>query len=339
MKRLISLILSMLCFFALFGCAERNNASSSSTPPVSQEIDASSISLSKTSITLTVGEKTNIIATVRPNNTTNKKVTWSSTNSNVAECINGEIYALAEGSCLIKATTTNGITAVCNVQVEKAPVYAESVKFPQSTYCLNIGEEVSPILEISPELLNSYKGTISFSNNNIASATYSNDSNAQLNIVGLCEGETTITITLDGGKQASAKVIVLDCSKYVKINLPSTPHTVSYFNNASNNIYSTARIDSTQIAFSYPVENTILVTIVIKGTKTYDKYGSSSSSNQVKYGIVLYKENKVFCERTSNYTGEICVGETFTHSYKFAVSLDSNKTMREFTINFENHGI
>ena len=343
MKRLISLIiLCVMCFCCLFGCAGNDNTS---VPSVSQEVAVSSISLSKTSITMVVGDKTAISATIKPSNATNKKITWSSTNSNVADYINGEIYALGEGSCIIKATTTNGITGVCNVKVEKAPVYAESVVFPENTYYLNIGQECSPKLQISPQALDSYKGTISFSKNNIVSATYSNDNKAQLTIVGLSEGETIITVTLDGGEKASAKVVVIDCSKYVKINVPNTPLTVSRIYRRRDYSYtieiytyetqSSARIDSINIYYTYYDKNTIRVDVEINGTKTYDVEGGSAT--KISYYMALFKENNVLCVRENLSNFYIAVGETFTNSYTFAVSLDDDMTAREFTLEFSDY--
>ena len=341
MKKLMCLIIvSIMCFCCLFGCNDSDISSMPQTPqtpqppPVSQEIDVSSISLSKTSITMTVGDKTPISVTVNPSNATNKNIIWNSSNTTIAEYINGEIYALGEGTCIIKATSTNGITAVCNVKVEKALVYADSVTFPNDTYYLNIGQEISQKLQISPQELDSYKGTISFSNNNIVSATYSNDNNAQLKIVGLSEGETIITVTLEGGKQAKAKIVVLDCSKYVKLNLPETPKTVSYACITSSYYYytySSVRIDSINISYTYYNKNTILVNVEINGTKTYDQNGSTGTK-VIYYDIVLSKENNVFCERVEKSKYNIAVGETFTHSYSFAATLDNNMTVREFTL-------
>lgn len=337
MKKLISLIiLCVMCVCCLFGCNGGDKPSTQSTPPASQEIAVSSISISKTSTTMTIGDRLAIYATVYPSNATNKNLTWSSTNSSVAEYINGEIYALGEGTCLIKATSNNGITSMCNVKVEKAPVYANSATFPDDIYYLNIGQEVSPKLQISPQELDSYKGKISLSNKNIVSATYSNDNNVQVKIVGLSEGETIITVTLDGGKQAQAKIVVVDCSKYVKLNLPETPKTVSDVT-SSNRILTSSRIDNIDVSYAFSSESIIVATVVIKGTKTYDVDGNSSSDKGIWYDIVLYKENGVFCQRVSKFAIPLAVGETFTNSYVFSLTLDSNKTVREFTLDIVNN--
>ena len=360
MNKIISLIIaSILCFCCLFGCSENDNSANSQpitpdnstnnsttdTPvdsPSSQEVPVSSITMSKHSITMTVGDTTEITVSITPNNATNKNITWSSTNGNVAEYINGKIYALGEGSCIIKATTVNGIVDICNVTVKKAPVYAQTVSFGEDTYYLSIGQKISTSLSVKPTKLDSYNGKITFSKNNIATATYSNDSYNRVSIIGVAEGETTITVTLDGGKQATAKIVVSNASNYVKINLPSLPKTVSYIHDRSysneDHIYSSVRIDSIKISYIYHDKNTIYATLTINGTKSYDEDGNAGSTG-INYDIALYKENGVFCDRTTQTEIAIYVGEKFTDSYTFAIALDNNKTIRKFTIEILDHVI
>jgi len=81
-------------------------------------IAVSSVSLSDSTATISIGSTKTITASVSPSNATNKAVTWSTNNSNVATVSNGVITAIAEGSTTITVTTSDGgYTASCAVTV------------------------------------------------------------------------------------------------------------------------------------------------------------------------------------------------------------------------------
>ena len=81
-----------------------------------------SVSLDKTSMTLTVGETQTLTATVAPDNAQDKSVTWSSSDATVATVDqNGKVTAVKAGAATITVTTTDGgKTATCTVTVQAA---------------------------------------------------------------------------------------------------------------------------------------------------------------------------------------------------------------------------
>lgn len=81
-------------------------------------VEATGITLNQSTVTLTAGNSFTLTATVIPNNTTDKTVTWSSSNENIATVDNGIVTALAPGTAIITATAS-GKTAVCVVTVTK----------------------------------------------------------------------------------------------------------------------------------------------------------------------------------------------------------------------------
>lgn len=82
-------------------------------------VAAESISLSETAITLTEGENTTVSATVRPTNATDKTVTWSSSDTNIATVNSyGRIEAVKKGTCTITATC-GSISKAVTVTVKK----------------------------------------------------------------------------------------------------------------------------------------------------------------------------------------------------------------------------
>ena len=86
-------------------------------------IIVSSISLNKSAITLTEGDSETLTATIKPDNATNKKYNWKSSDSAVASVsADGKVTAIKPGSATITVTTEDGgKTASCQVTVKAKP--------------------------------------------------------------------------------------------------------------------------------------------------------------------------------------------------------------------------
>jgi len=78
------------------------------------------VSLDKKELILSPGDTETLVATVYPDDATNNKVTWKSSNTNVAEVSNvGLITAISDGKAIITVTTKDGNhKAECSVTVE-----------------------------------------------------------------------------------------------------------------------------------------------------------------------------------------------------------------------------
>ena len=96
-----------------------NVAVTEETPVVHVE----SISLNRTSLNLKVGDTFTLVATILPEDSTNKNVRWSASNPGVANInpANGLVAAFGEGTCVITATSEDGgLTATCTVTVSNS---------------------------------------------------------------------------------------------------------------------------------------------------------------------------------------------------------------------------
>lgn len=82
-------------------------------------VNASSISISSSSLNVTIGYNAQLSASIEPSNTTDKSVRWTSSNNSVASVDNGVITGKSEGDADITASTANGKTATCRVHVYK----------------------------------------------------------------------------------------------------------------------------------------------------------------------------------------------------------------------------
>ena len=92
------------------------------TPPVL----ATSISLDKTSLSMSTGSSVNLLATIAPANTSNPTVKWSSSNLSIATVDStGVVTAIAQGSANITATTADGsnLSTSCSVSITNPLVY------------------------------------------------------------------------------------------------------------------------------------------------------------------------------------------------------------------------
>lgn len=77
---------------------------------------ADSVSLDKTELELETGDTARLTATLSPSDATDK-ITWKSSNENVATVDNGTVTAIGAGTAVITVTTTGGKTASCTVKV------------------------------------------------------------------------------------------------------------------------------------------------------------------------------------------------------------------------------
>ena len=97
-------------------------------------IPVTGVSLNKSETTLTVGGTETLTVTITPDTATNKTVTWTSSNPNVATVDNGVVRAVAPGTATITVTTADGnYTAVCTVSVTPyiPPVPSYLIQLPE----------------------------------------------------------------------------------------------------------------------------------------------------------------------------------------------------------------
>ena len=83
-----------------------------------EEIPVEEITLNTQNVTLEIGETSTLEATIIPDNATNKNVTWTSEDENIASVNNGVVTAIGPGETTITVTTEDGQkTATCKITV------------------------------------------------------------------------------------------------------------------------------------------------------------------------------------------------------------------------------
>lgn len=85
-------------------------------------VAVTSVAVSSKTLNLEVGQTRTLTATVTPDNATDKTVTWTSSDKNVAtvDKDNGTVTAVGEGTATITATAANGKKDTCKVTVTPA---------------------------------------------------------------------------------------------------------------------------------------------------------------------------------------------------------------------------
>lgn len=87
----------------------------SNIEPIENEV--TSICLNQTKVEMAVGKTFQLEAIVQPEDIESYTITWESSDNAVATVDNGLITAYATGSVTISATTSNGLTATCQINV------------------------------------------------------------------------------------------------------------------------------------------------------------------------------------------------------------------------------
>ena len=141
-------------------------------------------------------------AVITPNNATNKKNTWKSSNTKVVTVSStGKLVAKKPGVATITATSVNGNkSATCKVKVVQ-PV--TSVKLNKSSVLLKKGKSIKLIPTINPSNAINKKVTWKSSNKAIVTVTSTGT------VKGIKKGTAYIYVyTVDGKKSARCKVVV-----------------------------------------------------------------------------------------------------------------------------------
>lgn len=163
-----------------------------------QTVAVSSVTLNKSTASMTVGESLTLTATVSPSDATDKTVTWTS-NSAAATVSNGTVRAVSAGNATITAKAGSK-TATCQITIAEATIPVQSVTFAETSGNLKVGETLTLTPVITPS--NATDKTVTWASNKPAVASVSGGL-----VKALTAGSTAITATV-GGKTATYTLTV-----------------------------------------------------------------------------------------------------------------------------------
>ena len=168
-------------------------------------ISVDGISLDKESLELIEGDESTLIATITPENASNKKVSWTSSNPSVASVENGKITAIKEGTTTITAKSEDGEkTATCAVTVSAKTYPVTGVTLNKTSITITIGETETLEPKISPTNASNKSVNWSSDDPSIVSVDQTGKMTAK------AVGTANVTVkTSDGDFTATCKVTVV----------------------------------------------------------------------------------------------------------------------------------
>lgn len=177
-------------------------------PPA--EVKVTNITLDTRYLRLDAGKKYELNYTVYPYNATDKTLTWTSSNEDVATVENGVITAIGRGSAYITATSSNGVQTSCYVDVygEAKPVKVTGLYFSDRQLGLKVGETKAASVLFTPNNATNKSVTYSSLNSSIARV----DENG--NITGVRPGTVYIYARSVDGPYAYLQVTVRSAYNY-----------------------------------------------------------------------------------------------------------------------------
>ena len=201
MSKLLRKLIPFAALLFLTSCVNRNAAT--------EKVDAQSVSFAVKEQYLELGETFKIKATVKPKNTTNKKLRWTTSDSDVAIVSEkGIVTPVSVGQATIKAAVEEktSVYTTCDIYVVEEMIHPRSATLDLEEVTIKRGESTYLNATIYP--LNSSNQTITWStnNDNVFVDTHGR-------ITGIHEGTSVVTAkTNDGNITATCNVTVTTSS-------------------------------------------------------------------------------------------------------------------------------
>ena len=267
-----------------------------------QEIFATKVSLDQTSINVPLGQTVHLLATVLPENTTNKMIVWSSSDESVANVKDGVVTSLNVGQANIKAACGDK-SAICVVNV--TPIEIEEVTLDAESLSLKVGESATLNAIVTPD--NATDKTVSWTTSDASIATVDNG-------VVTAKKVGTATITVKAGDKEATCAITVVATQVTSVTLDKTSASLK----AGETVTLTATVkpdDATDKSVTWTTSDASVAT-VDNGVVTAKKVGSATITAKAgdkeatcAITVVATPVTSVTLDRTS---ASLKAGETVT---------------------------
>lgn len=244
------------------------------------KIPVTGVSLNKTSIDLKVGDDFQLLASVLPEDATDKRVTWDSDDESVATVDDkGLVKAVKVGKTKITVYTQDGdFTKVCEVTVgttsvpEPGPDPSLDLKLSRTSATIGVGEKLS----LKPYIWSEYEkiwDDLAFESENPDVATV----DADLNIIGHSAGTAKLTGTCHG------EGLELKAVFNVTVENTFTTFVEDIFTISGRGVVTTTKISSGVVRTNDKVR-------LLQVEDTYKNYNLTISQIEMFRKIVEYAE-------------------------------------------------
>lgn len=281
-----------------------------------------SITLSKTTLSLSSGDTSALTYTLSPSYSTTT-VTWSSSSQSVATVSSsGLVTAEADGTADIVATTANGKSATCSVAVSSH--YATSITLNKHTEVkINATASTTLTYTILPAIAASTT-TVTWSSSNTSVATVSDGT-----VTGVSGGSAQITARTDNGLIATCDVCVYKSSlqsgfSIATSGVDSTTYTASTIMEASTYVSLAVVRHHTKVTVLFAFNNTMSSSDFI----TYMMEADSSTTISASTYATGSNKTNVF---SISYLSS-CATIHSSESETYPDLLDANNILRQRTM-------
>lgn len=186
-----------------------------------KEVLISDLELSKNSIILEIENTYQLNTAISPESATNKTITWDSSNPDIATVDeSGLITAVKPGTAIITATTSNGLTATCEVTV--LPVLVKNIILNPNEIQGQVGESFTIEATVLPE--NASEPKIKWESTNPEVATVNQVGYVEI----FKEGSCRIIAYATDSSDVSAECIITSNSGIESIFADRTDHISVY---------------------------------------------------------------------------------------------------------------
>ena len=173
-----------------------------------REVFPKSVSIKADKTTLGIGEKINVVANVRPSDSCDTDVTWTSSDRTVASVSGGIVTAKGYGTATITAETFNGKTGSIKITVKEITADKVVISGVPDGSDIYIGHTFDLTAKITPDNVDDPTLVWSSSNNEVATVSENGS------VVALSEGKTEIRATASNGTYG--KVVIKVKEKHVQ---------------------------------------------------------------------------------------------------------------------------
>ena len=170
-------------------------------------VEVTEIVLSQSAISVEEGSTVTLTATVLPDYATDKTVTWSSSDADVAIAVKGVVVGLAQGTATITAKAGDK-EATCVFTVTRKAIAVKSVELNQTKATLIEGDTLTLTATVNPD--NADEKTVTWKSSNTDVAIVENGV-----VIAIAPGTATITATA-GSKTATCEVTVEE--RYIPVS-------------------------------------------------------------------------------------------------------------------------
>ena len=171
----------------------------------STTIPVTGLTVSPTSTSVKAGSMVTLSVGITPNNATERKITWTSSDNNIATVSSGVVTGKKAGKVIITAKSVSGKTATATVTVTASTsgtIPATGIKLNAKSASIKVGGTYRLTALVEPT--NATNRVVTWTSSNTSIATVIGGT-----VTGKKAGTVTITAKTHNGKTATAKITVI----------------------------------------------------------------------------------------------------------------------------------